>query len=96
MTPVFFDYAREDPAPHREPTIPSPVFAAGRRAVRRRPGHDLLAEVVQGRSNEEIARALGLRQKTVRNHVSTVMAKLRARNRAHLVVIARDAGYPET
>ena len=56
--------------------------------------HELLAELVQGRSNEEIARRLGLTPKTVRNYVSNILTKLHARDRTHLVVIAREAGYP--
>ena len=56
--------------------------------------HDLLAELVQGRTNEEIAHRLGLTGKTVRNYVSNILFKLHARDRTHLVVIAREAGYP--
>jgi DNA-binding NarL/FixJ family response regulator len=56
--------------------------------------HELLAELVQGRTNEEIALRLGLTSKTVRNYVSNILAKLHARDRTHLVVIAREAGYP--
>ncbi|WP_371403365.1 response regulator transcription factor [Kribbella sp. NBC_00662] len=55
--------------------------------------HGLLAELVQGRTNEEIATRLGLSQKTVRNYVSNILAKLHARDRTHLLVIAREAGY---
>lgn len=55
--------------------------------------HELLAELVQGRTNEEIAVRLGLSQKTVRNYVSNILAKLHARDRTHLLVIAREAGY---
>ncbi|WP_433018984.1 response regulator [Kribbella sp. CA-294648] len=58
--------------------------------------HDLLAELVRGRTNEEIALRLGLTPKTVRNYVSNILAKLHARDRTHLVVIAREAGYPGT
>jgi DNA-binding NarL/FixJ family response regulator len=35
-----------------------------------------------------------LSAKTVRNYVSNVLTKLHARDRAHLIVIAREAGYP--
>lgn len=56
--------------------------------------HSLLAEILRGHSNAEIARELGLTSKTVRNYTSTVLAKLHARDRAHLVVLAREAGYP--
>ncbi|MFC6159409.1 response regulator transcription factor [Kribbella jiaozuonensis] len=41
-------------------------------------------------------RRLGLSQKTVRNYVSNILAKLHARDRTRLLVIAREAGYRET
>lgn len=58
--------------------------------------HELLAEIVRGRSTAEIARALGLSAKTVRNYTSSVLVKLQARDRTQLVVRAREAGYPDT
>jgi DNA-binding NarL/FixJ family response regulator len=58
--------------------------------------HDLLAELIRGRTNKEIAHQLTLSEKTVRNYVSTILIKLNARDRANVIVIARDAGYPET
>lgn len=57
--------------------------------------HDLLREILRGRNTEEIARTLGLRPKTVRNYVSNVLVKLHARDRAELVMKAREAGYPD-
>jgi len=50
---------------------------------------DLLA---RGLDNASIARRLVLSEKTVRNRVSEVLAKLRARSRAEAVALARDAG----
>jgi DNA-binding NarL/FixJ family response regulator len=50
---------------------------------------DLLAA---GRNNSEIARALVLSPKTVRNHVSNVFAKLHVADRAQAIVLAREAG----
>ena len=50
---------------------------------------DLLA---QGLANPTIAKRLMLSEKTVRNRVSDVLTKLRARTRAEAVAIARDAG----
>ena len=50
---------------------------------------DLLA---RGHNNERIARSLFLSGKTVRNHVSSVFAKLNAGSRAEAVARARDAG----
>jgi len=50
---------------------------------------DLLA---RGLTNTEIARRLFLSDKTVRNHVSNVFAKLQVAGRAEAVARARDAG----
>lgn len=50
---------------------------------------DLLS---RGLDNASIARRLSLSEKTVRNRVSDVLAKLRARTRAEAVALARDAG----
>ena len=52
----------------------------------------VLVEVAGGLSNDEIASALYLSESTVKTHVSRVMTKLRARDRAQLVVTAYEAG----
>jgi NarL family two-component system response regulator LiaR len=49
---------------------------------------EVLALVVQGRSNQEIAAQLYLCLSTVRFHVSTILAKLGAANRAEAAAIA--------
>ncbi|GAA3210300.1 response regulator transcription factor [Nonomuraea helvata] len=53
---------------------------------------ELVAWVATGRSNEEIAEELVISPDTVRTHVSRAMVKLRARDRAQLVVFAMRAG----
>ncbi len=53
---------------------------------------DVLELVAQGRSNAEIAEHLVLSQKTVRNHVSNIFAKMQVADRAEAIVRARDAG----
>lgn len=53
---------------------------------------DVLALLADGATNAAIAEALHLSTKTVANAVSTILAKLAARDRAHAVAIARDAG----
>jgi DNA-binding NarL/FixJ family response regulator len=50
---------------------------------------DLLAT---GARNHEIGRRLGLSEKTVRNHVSSVLLKLKVPDRTAAAVRARDAG----
>lgn len=55
--------------------------------------HDLLAELVDGRSNHEIANKLGVTDKTVRNYLANILAKLHARDRTQLLERARVAGY---
>ena len=54
---------------------------------------ELLREVVDGASNADIARRLHLAEGTVRNYLSTAMAKLNARNRSEAAVIARERGW---
>jgi len=53
---------------------------------------DVLDLLAAGASNVEIARRLHLSDKTVRNYVSTVFAKLGVRDRAQAIVRAREAG----
>ncbi|MDT0277986.1 response regulator transcription factor [Blastococcus goldschmidtiae] len=53
---------------------------------------EVLDLVAAGRSNAQIAAALYLSPKTVRNNVSNVLAKLQVTDRAQAIVRARDAG----
>jgi DNA-binding NarL/FixJ family response regulator len=53
---------------------------------------EVLVKIAQGLENAEIARALGLSVKTVRNHASNIFTKLQVAHRAQAIVRARDAG----
>ncbi|MGY1601961.1 response regulator [Geodermatophilus sp. SYSU D00815] len=53
---------------------------------------EVLDLVAAGLANAEIARRLYLSDKTVRNHITSIFAKLGARDRAEAVVRAREAG----
>jgi DNA-binding NarL/FixJ family response regulator len=56
--------------------------------------HDVLAGILGGLSNQQLARRLGLSDKTVRNYTANILTKLHVRDRAQLVERARSAGYP--
>ena len=53
---------------------------------------EVLGLVAEGASNGDIARRLFLSDKTVRNYVSSIFAKLGVDSRAAAIVLARDAG----
>jgi pimeloyl-ACP methyl ester carboxylesterase len=53
---------------------------------------EVLALLARGLNNRAIAGTLGIGEKTVRNHVSSIFAGLGAASRAEAVVIARDHG----
>jgi DNA-binding NarL/FixJ family response regulator len=53
---------------------------------------EVLGLIAQGASNLEIAAELYLSERTVKGHVSSIFAKLGARDRAAAIIIAFDAG----
>jgi DNA-binding NarL/FixJ family response regulator len=53
---------------------------------------EVLELVAQGQDNTSIAARLRLSQKTVRNNVSNILAKLQVADRAQAIVRARDVG----
>jgi pimeloyl-ACP methyl ester carboxylesterase/DNA-binding CsgD family transcriptional regulator len=66
----------------------SPVFADLTPRER-----DLLELIAQGRDNAQVAATLGLSEKTVRNHITHIFAKLEVETRAQAIVLARNAGF---
>ena len=70
-------------------TPPTPGAVLGVLTDRER---EVLTLVGTGRSNEEIAAELVLSPATARTHVSRIMTKLAARDRAQLVVAAYESG----
>ena len=77
------------PAPR--PSLPPPAFPD--LTARER---ELLELLAQGHNNQAIAEQLGLRHKTVRNHVSNIFSKLQVADRAQAIVRARKAGLGTT
>jgi DNA-binding NarL/FixJ family response regulator len=56
---------------------------------------DVLVEVARGRSNREIARELSVSEKTVKTHVSAVLAKLGVQDRTQAALHAVRTGLVE-
>lgn len=53
---------------------------------------EILERIARGEPNAVIAQRFGLSDKTVRNHVSSILNKLQVADRAQAIVRARDAG----
>lgn len=56
---------------------------------------DVLRLVAEGNSNREVGAQLNIKEETVKAHMSTVLAKLGARDRTHAVTIALRRGIFE-
>jgi DNA-binding NarL/FixJ family response regulator len=54
--------------------------------------HEVLKLIADGHSNSEIAEALVISPKTLRNHISNIFAKLQVTDRMQAIKRARDAG----
>jgi pimeloyl-ACP methyl ester carboxylesterase/DNA-binding CsgD family transcriptional regulator len=54
---------------------------------------ELVELIARGLSNAEIASGLGVSEKTVRNHITAIFAKLEVTSRAQAIVRAREAGF---
>ncbi|WP_196242050.1 LuxR C-terminal-related transcriptional regulator [Azospirillum oleiclasticum] len=68
---------------------PQPYAILGELTSRQR---DVLRLLMAGRSNKEIARALGVLEGTIKVHLRSIMMKLKVRNRTHLAIVAAQAG----
>jgi DNA-binding NarL/FixJ family response regulator len=53
---------------------------------------EVLQLIADYQTNAEIARRLGLSEKTVRNHVSNIFSKLQVVDRGQAILRAREAG----
>lgn len=53
---------------------------------------DVLARLAQGDTNADIATGLGMRESTVKAHVSRILSTLQVTNRVQAALLARDAG----
>lgn len=53
----------------------------------------ILNLIANGNSNKQIARTLEISEQTIKNHVSSILRKLNANDRAHAVVLAMKHGW---
>ncbi|MCZ4509858.1 response regulator transcription factor [Streptomyces sp. ActVer] len=75
----------------RTPDTATPSAVGGPSGLSERE-RQVLALVARGLNNTEIADALGLSPLTAKTHVSRIMGKLGARDRAQLVIVAYESG----
>lgn len=68
-----------------------------RNGVRERPITDrqleILRNVAKGRTNREIGETLGISERTVRNHMRSILKRLSSSDRTHAVVLAIGHGW---
>lgn len=75
----------------RTPTLQAPVADGGPDCLSERE-REVLTLVARGLNNTEVGEALGLSPLTAKTHVSRIMGKLGARDRAQLVIVAYESG----
>lgn len=74
-------------------TIASELVGALRGRERLTPRErEILKLLAGGLANREIAQRLGISERTVKFHVSEILARLEASNRAHAVAVAQELG----
>ena len=69
-----------------QPVILRLVSGTSDRGPLTRREHEVLQKLAEGRSSQEIACALFISLKTVKNHLGSIYAKLEARNRTQAVL----------
>lgn len=73
--------------------LPKPAAEDGRFADLSMREREVLHFLARGLDNHQIGAHLDISEKTVRNHVSGIFAKLGVETRAQAIVAAREAGY---
>ena len=53
----------------------------------------ILTHIAGGNTNKQIATLLGISEQTIKNHVSAILRKLNANDRAHAVFLALRNGW---
>lgn len=84
LHPAFWERRRQD----ESAAAPNGNHTRGELTARER---EVLSALVEGKGTAEIARVLRISEKTVRNHVQSILYKLRVHSRLEAVALARDA-----
>jgi DNA-binding NarL/FixJ family response regulator len=77
--------------PNPEPPSVSPKTGAGTSGLTERE-LEILQLLSQGLSNSEIAQTLAISEGTVKNHISSILVRLKVRDRVQAVIYARENG----
>jgi len=80
------------PPDQKQPAISRPQVSASDLGLRARQ-LDVLALMMQGKSNKAICRVLNLAEPTVKNHVTAILRGLRASNRTEAVIAVGKLGW---
>ena len=87
--------AREEPSTHPPQAAPqvsrTPVSPADLGITERQ--LDVLALMMQGRSNKAICRTLNIAERTVKNHVTAILKALEVTNRTEAVIAVGEMGW---
>jgi DNA-binding NarL/FixJ family response regulator len=78
--------AAKPPGGEHPPASPSELGLTGRQL-------DVLALMMQGKSNKAICRVLDLAEPTVKNHVTAILKALKVTNRTEAVIAVRELGW---
>jgi DNA-binding NarL/FixJ family response regulator len=91
---------RPDPDERAKPGPPEPsADASGGRSGGGAPPRitdrqlEILVHVARGRTNRQIGQALGISERTVRNHLQAILHKLASTDRTQAVVVAIERGW---
>jgi DNA-binding NarL/FixJ family response regulator len=76
----------------RSPALSWPALGAGEAPALTPRQRDILTLIARGRSNKEIAFALGIRERTVKFHVAALFARLGTSSRTEALVVALRTG----
>ena len=90
MGPGLFEKAlsRSHPRQNQTSESESPIFQGLTPRER-----EVLALIAEGKSNKEIAQALYISERTVKNHVNSILKSLNVRDRTQAAILANQTSY---